>query len=675
MSELLLSLHSVGSIESRDNDVLPLDHTNSKNDSHEPHQLSTPPLGVTKTLSRVSLAKLASKIKTNQSTSSRKSNIVPKLERRGILAFLTVVPEYEDARDYPKTTKLFIVFIIAFAAITGPMGTSIMLPAIQDVADSLDTTTTVVNVSVGIYLISLGIFPLWWSALSETLGRRTIYVISFSLFLAFSIGSALSPSIGALIAFRVLCGGCSASVQAVGAGTIGDLFIPEDRGMAMGLYYLGPLMGPFLAPILGGFVAQAWGWRATQWLMVIFSGCNVIFILFALPETLRKQDNVAAIKDLLRKQLEEENDDYEVEEKEEREKEEMGIPANITNTPGVHDFTDTELERIANNLSRSLSRRSQHSFQIQQFHGDEEEPVLDAVMPSLSRLTTNKSSYSRRLTQQQENHDLEAAILEAAKDIDEKQYIDGQPEGEREQENIIPLKVKLYNYIIRPLHSLVLLSHPPVALVISFSAISFCCIYFFNMTISYAYGRPPYGFSSNIIGLLYIPNSVTYVIASIIGGRWNDRLLKRYADTHNGELNPESRLSWNLVVAVACFPPAMLIFGWCLQYGEHWVTPLIGTAFYGFACMLVIGATVTYLVDTLPGKGATGVALNNFVRMILAAIATFVVEPALKGIGPGKLFSILLAAVTASSGAVLILKWKGEYFRKNYDLSKLYDKL
>ena len=48
-------------------------------------------------------------------------------------------------------------------------------------------------------------------------------MVSFTLFVAFSIGTALSPNIiAALIVLRVLQGGSSASVQAVGAGTIAD---------------------------------------------------------------------------------------------------------------------------------------------------------------------------------------------------------------------------------------------------------------------------------------------------------------------------------------------------------------------------------------------------------------------------------------------------------------------
>ena len=52
-----------------------------------------------------------------------------------------------------------------------------------------------------------------------------------------------------LILMRLLGGGASASVQAVGAGTIADLWEPRERGRAMGMFYLGPLTGPLFAPV------------------------------------------------------------------------------------------------------------------------------------------------------------------------------------------------------------------------------------------------------------------------------------------------------------------------------------------------------------------------------------------------------------------------------------------
>lgn len=136
-------------------------------------------------------------------------------------------------------------------------------------------------------MLSMSIFPLWWSSFSESVGRRTIYLISFTLFLLWNILSAVSTSIGMLIVMRVLGGGAAASVQAVGAGTIADIWEVRERGKAMGIFYLGPLMGPLLAPIIGGALAQRFAWRSTQWFLAIYGGVLLIFLFFCLPEVRR----------------------------------------------------------------------------------------------------------------------------------------------------------------------------------------------------------------------------------------------------------------------------------------------------------------------------------------------------------------------------------------------------
>ena len=69
---------------------------------------------------------------------------------------------------------------------------------------------------------------------------------------------------------RMLSGGAAASVQAVGAGTIADIWEVKERGRAMGIFYLGPLCGPLLAPIIGGALNEGLGWRSVQWFQVRF---------------------------------------------------------------------------------------------------------------------------------------------------------------------------------------------------------------------------------------------------------------------------------------------------------------------------------------------------------------------------------------------------------------------
>ena len=102
-------------------------------------------------------------------------------------------------------------------------------------------------------MLALGLFPLWWSAASERIGRRTVYVISFALWVVFNVLCATSQHIIELIIMRIMAAGAGASVQAVGAGTLADIYIPQERGKAMGWFYIGPLMGPLIVLPVHGF--------------------------------------------------------------------------------------------------------------------------------------------------------------------------------------------------------------------------------------------------------------------------------------------------------------------------------------------------------------------------------------------------------------------------------------
>lgn len=88
--------------------------------------------------------------------------------------------------------------------------------------------------------------------MSEASGRRAVYIASFGLLVLWNVLAAISDSIAMFIVMRILSGGSSAAVQAVGAGTIADIWEVKERGRAMGIFYLGPLCGPLLSPIIGG---------------------------------------------------------------------------------------------------------------------------------------------------------------------------------------------------------------------------------------------------------------------------------------------------------------------------------------------------------------------------------------------------------------------------------------
>jgi len=200
-------------------------HTQSSDYTIEPVLLEPEPPQRSRSKSRTS------------SIRSRPLTIVPRSQRRGLLGRLSIIPEVERPYDYTNKTKWLITFIVALAAAAAPLGSAIFWPALPQISRDLHTTPTITNLSVALYMLSMSIFPLWWSSFSETLGRRTIYLVSFALFTLWNIISAISTSIGMLIVMRVLGGGAAASVQAVGAGTIADIWESRERGRAVCVFF------------------------------------------------------------------------------------------------------------------------------------------------------------------------------------------------------------------------------------------------------------------------------------------------------------------------------------------------------------------------------------------------------------------------------------------------------
>ncbi|KAJ9643579.1 hypothetical protein H2199_004258 [Coniosporium tulheliwenetii] len=172
-------------------------------------------------------ASKAASVLSRQTTSSIKPPpiTVPRKERRGLFAHVAVQQDQMERHLRDRLRRR-----------SRTLGSAIVLPALLDIAADFNASASVTNFSVAFYMLSLGIFPLWWSSFSETLGRRTIYLVSFALFIVFNVLSAVSTGIGMFIVMRLLSGGAGASVQAVGAGTIADLWEPKERGRAMGIF-------------------------------------------------------------------------------------------------------------------------------------------------------------------------------------------------------------------------------------------------------------------------------------------------------------------------------------------------------------------------------------------------------------------------------------------------------
>lgn len=136
-------------------------------------------------------------------------------------------------------------------------------------------------------MLGLGFGPVLSAPLSETYGRRAVYLIFFPPSLLFTLGAGFSKSFATLVVCRFLAGLLGSGCLAVGAGTNSDLFSPLHRAVASAIFLLAPFFGPALGPALGGYVAMKKGWRWTQWL-ILFWGAISYAISIPQKETYKK---------------------------------------------------------------------------------------------------------------------------------------------------------------------------------------------------------------------------------------------------------------------------------------------------------------------------------------------------------------------------------------------------
>ncbi|KAJ1917640.1 hypothetical protein H4219_003102 [Mycoemilia scoparia] len=184
--------------------------------------------------------------------------------------------------------RKLITLTVSLIGILGPLTSSIYYPAIQDIANDLNTTLTMVNSTLTAFMFAMAVFPLFWGPMADIIGRRYVYIITIILYLGGNIGCALTPNIVALIIFRIIQSAGSSAILSIGAGTIADIYPRSQRGTALGAFYVGPLIGPVIGPIIGGYITENLSWRWTFWILTIISGVAVIATFLFLPETHRR---------------------------------------------------------------------------------------------------------------------------------------------------------------------------------------------------------------------------------------------------------------------------------------------------------------------------------------------------------------------------------------------------
>ena len=159
-------------------------------------------------------------------------------------------------------------------------------PALPQISQDFNITKPVeAQIIYSAFVLGYAFGPLFLGPLSEEYGRPIVIQLANAFYFVFNTAAGFSRNKGEMIAFRFLSGLGGSAPMSIGGGVVGDVLPRESRGAAMSLYSLGPLLGPAVGPIAGGFIAQYSTWRWSFWATSIVDVFVQVVGLFYLQET------------------------------------------------------------------------------------------------------------------------------------------------------------------------------------------------------------------------------------------------------------------------------------------------------------------------------------------------------------------------------------------------------
>ncbi|KAH8660417.1 major facilitator superfamily domain-containing protein [Xylariales sp. PMI_506] len=188
--------------------------------------------------------------------------------------------------NWPAGKKWRITAVVSLMTFITPLASSMFAPGVTQVMNEFHTTSIIFSeMVVTMYVLGFAIGLLIVGPLSESYGRKPVYLVSCFVFIAFTIACAASSDLSMLITFRFLAGCAGSTPTVLGVATIGNMFTKEERGGAMALWGVGPQLAPAVGPVIGGFLTESKGWRWVFWLQAIVSGVVLILGIILLRET------------------------------------------------------------------------------------------------------------------------------------------------------------------------------------------------------------------------------------------------------------------------------------------------------------------------------------------------------------------------------------------------------
>jgi DHA1 family bicyclomycin/chloramphenicol resistance-like MFS transporter len=161
--------------------------------------------------------------------------------------------------------RAFFAVTLAAVSLMGPLAVHLFIPVLPAVHEALGIGGGLTQLAFSVTLFVMAFMTLAYGALSDRLGRRPVLLAGLALFLVGSAISALADSIALLVCGRIIQAIGAASGLALSRAMARDVFGADQLVRVLGYLTMAYAVGPMLAPLVGGALGDAFGWRGIFW--------------------------------------------------------------------------------------------------------------------------------------------------------------------------------------------------------------------------------------------------------------------------------------------------------------------------------------------------------------------------------------------------------------------------
>ncbi len=179
----------------------------------------------------------------------------------------------------------WLIVLLAALQAFGPLSIDMYLAGLPAIATDLHTDASQTQLTISAFLLGLFGGMLLYGPLSDKYGRRPLLLLGIALYALACVGCLLADSIGQLIALRIVqaLGGAAAAV--LGRAIVRDLFAVSEAARILSLMHLVTMLATLAAPVLGGYLMLALGWRALFAVLLLFALLTWLAVWRFIPET------------------------------------------------------------------------------------------------------------------------------------------------------------------------------------------------------------------------------------------------------------------------------------------------------------------------------------------------------------------------------------------------------